>query len=308
MATLIDGLSLAQLLRDVLGQSRNLVSYRALREATDYAVVSATLTNPAQEVVIKLAGPQAVLAPDFGRSAAIVQVVRARSAVHTFEVLAVDTSASRWPWQYLVTTCCPGQPWSVVRRGKTTHDAWALHASLGEAIGQLHTINFSTCGEITSNGKVFTGTTYAAALAARAQRRIANPAHVALFLSVLHKHRSLFETLHAGVLCHEDLNPGNLLVQEVPNGLPVLALIDFDSTWAGCAESDIARLEFWRGMMGDGFWEAYRAHVPLSASYPQRRLIYQLLWCLEYARPTVQHLRDTASVCEALHLPPVTFP
>ena len=84
-------------------------------------------------------------------------------------------------------------------------------------------------------------------------------------------------------------------------------LIDFESAWAGCAESDLARLELWRGMMGEGFWEAYRAHVPLSDSYPERRPIYQLLWCLEYARSTVQHLRDTASVCQALRLAPVTF-
>ncbi len=61
-------------------------------------------------------------------------------------------------------------------------------------------------------------------------------------------------------------------------------------------------------MMGEGFWEAYRTFAPLSDSYSQRRPIFQLLWCLEYARPTVKHLRDTASVCEALRLPPVTFP
>jgi aminoglycoside phosphotransferase (APT) family kinase protein len=235
-------------------------------------------------------------------------MVRSRSAVQTFEVLAVDASARRWPWHYLVTTWCSGQLWSEVRPRKKSDEVRALYTALGEAIGQLHTIGFSTCGEITSNGKILADTSSAAALRRRAQRRIANPGHVALFFSVLQEHRSLFETLPAGVLCHEDLNPTNLLVQEVPGSPPTLAVIDFDSAWAGCAESDLARLEFWRGMTGEGFWEAYRVHAPLSDSYPQRRPIYQLLWCLEYARPTVQHLRDTASVCEALRLPPVTFP
>lgn len=308
MTTLIDESTLTQLLRGVLGQARNLVSYRFLRKATDYAVVAAALTDPAQAVVIKLAGPQAVLAPDFARSATIAQVVRSCSGVQTFEVLAVDTSARRWPWQYLVTTWCPGQLWSAVRPRKKNGEARALYISLGAAIGQMHTIGFSTCGEITSDGRVLAGTSYAAALRRRAQRRIANPAHVALFLSVLQEHHALFESLPAGVLCHEDLNPGNLLVQELPAGPPALWVLDFDSAWAGCAESDLARLEFWRGMMGEGFWEAYRTFAPLSDSYSQRRPIFQLLWCLEYARPTVKHLRDTASVCEALRLPPVTFP
>lgn len=202
-------------------------------------------------------------------------------------------------------------PWAVVVSSpspKKNDEARALYISLGAAIGQMHTIGFSTCGEITSDGRVLAGTSYAAALRRRAQRRIANPAHVALFLSVLQEHHALFESLPAGVLCHEDLNPGNLLVQELPAGPPALWVLDFDSAWAGCAESDLARLEFWRGMMGEGFWEAYRTFAPLSDSYSQRRPIFQLLWCLEYARPTVKHLRDTASVCEALRLPPVTFP
>jgi len=34
--------------------------------------------------------------------------------------------------------------------------------------------------------------------------------------------------------------------------------------------SDLARLEFWRGMTGEGFWEAYQDYVPVSASYPER--------------------------------------
>jgi len=85
-------------------------------------------------------------------------------------------------------------------------------------------------------------------------------------------------------------------------------VIDFDSAWAGCSESDLARLELWRGMMGEGFWETYQNYVPVSARYPERRPIYQLLWCLEYARPTAQHLADTKRICATLGITPVTFP
>ena len=61
-------------------------------------------------------------------------------------------------------------------------------------------------------------------------------------------------------------------------------------------------------MMGEGFWEAYQDYVAVSVRYPERRPIYQLLWCLEYARPTAQHLADTERVCTALGIAPVTFP
>ena len=117
-------------------------------------------------------------------------------------------------------------PWAVVVSSpspKKNDEARALYISLGAAIGQMHTIGFSTCGEITSDGRVLAGTSYAAALRRRAQRRIANPAHVALFLSVLQEHHALFESLPAGVLCHEDLNPGNLLVPQRSGSLTLTA-------------------------------------------------------------------------------------
>jgi fructosamine-3-kinase len=60
-------------------------------------------------------------------------------------------------------------------------------------------------------------------------------------------------------------------------------------------------------MMGDGFYEGYTATRPIADDYPTRRPIYQLLWCLEYARPTPTHHADTARVCAALDIPPVMF-
>ena len=178
----IDAVCLTQLLRSALGHGVNLATYRFLREDEDYAVVAATLTHPPQQIVIKLAGPHAALAPAFERTAAIARLVCSRSAVPTFEVIAVDGSFRLWPWQYLVTTFLPGQQWSETRARKSNREVHILHASLGTTIGQLHTIGFSSCGEIALDGNVVAGTTYYAALMERAQRRIANPAHVALDL------------------------------------------------------------------------------------------------------------------------------
>jgi len=288
----IDAALLTRLLRSAPGHYGNLTNYRIVHEGEDYAVIAARLTDSTQEVVIKLAGPRAVLTSAFERTAAIVQLVRSHSVVLTFDVLAVDVSYRIWPWRYIVATTVPGDHWSdVCARGQATRPR-ALYASLGRTIGQLHTIHFPSCGEIAPDGSVTAGTTYYQALMERAQRRIANPAHAMLFVSLLQERSQLFNGLVAGTAADQ----------------PAVAVIDFDSAWAGCSESDLARLEFWRGMTGEGFWEAYQDYVPVSVSYPERRPIYQLLWCLEYARPTAQHITDTERVCTALGIAPVTFP
>ena len=113
--------------------------------------------------------------------------------------------------------------------------------------------------------------TYLSALMARARRRIANPAHAELFSTVLQAHASDFAGITEPRLTHEDLNPSNLLVVPGENegdDWRISAILDFESAWAGCPESDIARLELWRDMMDDGFYEGYTATQPIAADYP----------------------------------------
>ena len=160
-----------------------------------------------------------------------------------------------------------------------------------------------------AEGRVGAGD-YLTALAARARRRIANLAHADLFAAVLEAHASDFASITEPRLTHEDLNPSNLLLVPGEDGNDdwrIAAILDFESAWAGCPESDIARLELWRDMMGEGFYEGYTAQQPISDGYQARRAVYQLLWCLEYARPTPEHHADTARVCAALGIPPVIF-
>ena len=135
-------------------------------------------------------------------------------------------------------------------------------------------------------------------------------AHADLFAAVLEAHASDFASITEPRLTHEDLNPSNLLLVPGEDGNDdwrIAAILDFESAWAGCPESDIARLELWRDMMGEGFYEGYTAQQPISDGYQARRAVYQLLWCLEYARPTPEHHADTARVCAALGIPPVIF-
>ena len=110
-------------------------------------------------------------------------------------------------------------------------------------------------------------------------------------------------------LSHEDLNPTNLLVaaDAATGRWRLTGLLDFDSAWVGGPESDLARISLWEGMTGAAFWAAYAPRRSPNAEARERRLILQLLWCLEYAQPTPRHQADTRAVCAALGLPALNF-
>lgn len=307
-SVLLDAALLTRLLHPALGAYSAVRDYHVVRQDEDYAVVVASPGHPLADVVVKLAGPRAPLACPYERTAAINRLVRAQTQVPTYEVLDVDVSYQTWPWRYLVTTHLPGMTWAAAWPGRSAGPTRDVYNELGRVVAALHGVCFPACGEIGADGSVEQGSPYLAALQERARRRIANPRHAELFVSLLLERADLFEGITGAALCHEDLNPHNILVAEDAGGWRIAGILDFDSAWAGSGESDLARLELWRGMTGEGFWQGYEAIRPLAPGYAERRAIHQLLWCLEYARPTRQHLADTARVCAALVLAPVSFP
>jgi fructosamine-3-kinase len=58
-------------------------------------------------------------------------------------------------------------------------------------------------------------------------------------------------------------------------------------------------------MMHPAFRAAYEAVQPIDALYEQRRPVHQLLWCLEFAQLTPEHLATTQAVCDELGIAPI---
>ena len=303
------------LAHEVFSPKCRVLAWHPVAHGSDNAVVFATLVFPARVVVLKLA--DATSTTSFSREAAIQRRVARETAVPVCEALAVDDSCQRFPWRYLMMAHAPGMAWRDGLKRMSPHARHDIFRQLGEATAALHSLCYPQFGEVDSASPLSLWgkglgeeADCLSALTARAWRRIANPAHADLFATVLQAHAGDFAGLTEPRLTHDDLNPSNLLL--VPGDEPeddwrLAAVLDFGSAWAGCPESDIARLELWRDMMDDGFTEGYTASLPIAADYPKRRPIYQLLWCLEYARPTAQHHADTARVCAALDIPPITF-
>src|SRR5262249_38390302 len=122
-------------------------------------------------------------------------------------------------------------------------------------------------------------------------------------LSLLEASADLFAEVTQPRLCHEDLHGHNVLFRQENGHWQLATILDFDKAWAGHHEIDLAKLEFWTDMTGNGFWDAYNQLMDVDTSYQQRRPIYQLLWCLEYASNTPKHLADTRQLCEMLNFP-----
>ena len=138
-----------------------------------------------------------------------------------------------------------------------------------------------------------------AALHRRADRLVADPDRRAAFGALLDREAGLFDD-DRPTLVHDDLHHDNVVLSAADGGWRLAGVLDWDKAWAGPAESDIARMAFWDGMTGPGFWEVYRAAVPERDGWARRALVHQLLWCLEYAAPTDRHRADTAAVGAAL--------
>jgi fructosamine-3-kinase len=293
------------LLKQELGSTTELVAYQVARRHHDYVVLLAKLRHPSRQVVLKLAGPEAPLACPFERTAPLHRLVAAHTTIPMPNVIAVDTSYQKWPWRYLIKTHCPGQEWASARRQMSAEQLSAAYRQIGQAVAQLHAIRFPGFGELTVEGQVHPGLSCEAALQERAKVSIKDTRLCERFLAVLERYAHLFVDISGASLCHEDLHSHNILFEHSQGGWRLATILDFDKAWAGHRETDLARLELWRGMTSEEFWQAYGATHPSDTLYRQRRPIYQLLWCLEYARPTAAHLADTRRVCEELGIPPV---
>ena len=303
METIIPQEQLQQLLQHTFGTRAEIIDCQIANRQHDYLVLLLQLRRPSIDVVVKFAGPEAAMASSFDRTAMLHRLVASQTTIPMPEVLAVNMSYQDWPWRYLIKTHIPGQEWAVVRGQMSAQELIGAYQQIGEAVAQLHSIHFPGFGALAADGSVQGGEAYLPALAQHARDIIRSDRLRTLFLELLDRQEHLFRDVQRACLCHEDLHQHNLLFHQRQGQWRLATILDFDKAWAGHPETDLARLEFWRGMTSPAFWQAYETVCPIEPLYPQRRSIYQLLWCLEYARPTVEHLADTQRLCTQLGLP-----
>jgi aminoglycoside phosphotransferase (APT) family kinase protein len=293
---------LPQLLVQIFGSDAADATYQVLNQHNDYAVLLVMLRQPSSEVIVKLAGRASPMQAAFERTAFIHKLINTHTDVPVADIVAVDTSYSQFPWRYLIQTRLAGTVWAEIAPQLKATQKYSAYEQIGRAVAQLHSIQFPAFGEIASGEGAIS---FRDALMQRATQTI-QPKHLLeRFADVVRDHAELFDSVHEAVLCHDDLHHYNVLFQKDHESWKLSGILDFDKAWAGHSETDLARLDFWDNMMGDGFRTAYIAIHPIDAHYEQRRLIYQLLWCLEYAVPTSRHQADLQRLCEELGIAPI---
>ncbi len=291
------------LLGDTFGQQVELIDFKVDLQRPDYLVISAILDHPSLPVIVKLAGPQAEHVQPFERTAAFTQLVKNRTALPMPDVLALDTSLSRWPWRYLIRTYIPGQPWGVIRETLSPEEQADAYRQIGAAVAQLHSARLPAFGELGDDGNLIEALEFLPAFRQHSQRVIRNPGLRELFLTVIEVHQNLFGEVQDPCLSHEDLNQHNVLFHCQNGRWRLATILDMERCWAGHNEMDLARLEFWNGMTHPAFWKSYQESHTLNGEYPQRRQIYQLLWCFEGADPEDPAPPGARQLCADLDIP-----
>ena len=226
--------------------------------------------------------------------------IQTETDIPVARVIAADDHSSRWPFRYLILTYLRGTTWAEVVGNLTPEQSKSAYHQIGEAVAKLHTISVASFGELTGCTVSFD---FLPALQNHVRQILPNPKLQNFFLEALDKYEGLFIHVKNPSLCHEDLHAYNLLFQHHSGNWELSGILDFDKTWAGQAESDLARIDFWRGMNNPEFWTGYHLIRQEDPLYREQRLIYQLLWCLEYAQPTPEHIASTQQLCRYLNLP-----
>lgn len=292
--------SMQAFLRDIMGSAIQVSHVKLAKRLPDYLVLLVSLQGSDQRLVVKAAGEKAPLASQFERTAALHTLVARQTSIKMAEIYAADVSQQTFPWRYLVKSYLSGVSLAQARLSMHDSDIGKAFSQIGKAVGELHAIHFQGFGELEANLNLSPGLELLEALQARAKLIIKNPINLDFFLETLEKRKDWFLGEVCPSLVHEDLHAYNLLFHHSADGWELTTILDFDKAWAGPSGSDLARLEFWRGMMHPRFWEAYTPVSPLPQGYPQQKALYQLLWCLEYAEPSEQHLKDTQEICRLL--------
>jgi len=281
------------LLAEVLGRDR-ITRLEALQVAGPWAVLRVTLPGSGRRLVLKVAGADGGPV-DFERTAAASALARA-AGVPAAAVLAADDSGRAGRPRYLLTEYVDGVEWRRLRPLLDAGQVAGAHRQIAAAVLALHSVRPGAFGELDRDGRVAGGADVVAALHRRVELRIADPDSRRTADRVLDRDAHLLAGVGRPTLCHDDLHHGNVLFRPVPAGWQLAALLDWDKSWAGPGESDVARMAFWDDMTGPAFWEVYRAAVPVAEGEPERALIHQLLWCLEYDDGSARHAADTAAL------------
>jgi aminoglycoside phosphotransferase (APT) family kinase protein len=245
--------------------------------------------------VLKVAGLDARPALDYTRTA----TAQTRAGAAGVPVAPVAAAGVHGTTQFLLQEEVEGVEWRTARARLGAAELAAASTQIARAVLRLQSVTAPSFGAL---DEVDAGRRLGLLDAMRDRIRLRIPAgdRRAVAERVLQRHSALFDEPQRPVLTHDDLHHANLLFRPTSAGWRLAAVLDWDKAWLGPPESDVARMAFWDDMADDVFWSTYHRAQPPADGWPERALVHQLLWCLEYDVATPRHQRDTAALVARL--------
>jgi hypothetical protein len=173
------------LIQHTFGSKVKIVRQKIANRHHDYLVLLLQLHRPSIDIVVKIAGPEALMASSFDRTAMCHRLVSMHTTITMPEILAVNMSFQTWPWRYLIKTYIPGQEWMIARQQMNTQELSSAYHQIGSAVAQLHGIQFPAFGELNLAGSVQGRGSFLTAFIKRAQYSIHSARLRELFFSLL---------------------------------------------------------------------------------------------------------------------------
>ena len=281
-----------------LANLQNNLSQTVLRQSHGYWIISVG-TRSGFDVVVKMATPSSHV-PSFEAAKAKHLFIRGLTGLPIATILVADDSGSLVPMRFSVQERLSGDEWFTRREKLSTQELQEALASLGDVVGRLHRPALDAFGQLPEPGE-------ACCITALREHSMSIICHKRMrdnFIQLLEDNAELWDGVRPGIT-HEDLHGFNILFDPLRK-TEVSGLLDFDKAWSGPVESDLARMELWRGMTSSSFLERYREHVPELHGYLERQPFYQLLWCLEYGQNSPDHLATTNALAGKVGMPQVS--
>jgi hypothetical protein len=140
--------SVVEVVRGAIG-SQTAVSLNEWHVRRDnYVVASVETRRPAMRLVVKLEIPGERPNRHLDSMAAIARTVRARTEAPTFDVVAVDVTRQKWPWEYLIVTEVSGITWAKLYPRLDGTARAVAQRQIGRSAAQLHSLRFELFGQI----------------------------------------------------------------------------------------------------------------------------------------------------------------
>jgi fructosamine-3-kinase len=231
----------------------------------------------------------------------IHRLLQEKTTVPVARIVAYDTSRKAIDRDFLIMERLPGKPMSAVGRCNV---AKILH-QVGQALAQAHTLTAGQYGYLGEHRPMEPKATWLEAFETMWGKLIEDivatghygPRESDLMLSLLERHRAMFDRRVPASLLHMDVWSQNILVDSESN---LTGLVDWDRALWGDPEIEFAVLDYC-GISEPSFWEGYGVARDQSPEARTRQAFYFLYELQKYI--VIRHGRsnDPASARQYKH-------